>query len=295
MPIDSNIVGTELEPREAEITLRRAMAVAAASGDANPFYLDDTRPGGSAAPPLISVTLEWPLVLGLRGRIEGATPEELRRGVHVTHTAIFHRLLRPGERVSTRATVVAVEQRRAGAFAQIRLNTSDAAGRPVTTTYNGAVFLGVRRSGADRRIDAPPSVPLFGTEAGERWSHEIEIAADAAHVYTECADIYNPIHTERSAALAAGLPDIILHGTATLALSAREIVNRECGADPHRLAAISCRFGAMVLPGTRLLIRSTGSGSAPEGAAIGYEMRTQQGQPAIRDGWAVVRGLRTEG
>ena len=59
-------------------------------------------------------------------------------------------------------------------------------------------------------------------------------AATAAHVYTECARIWNPIHTDVAYARAAGLPDIILHGTATLALSiskvSRRFVRNEPGA-----------------------------------------------------------------
>jgi acyl dehydratase len=212
----------------------------------------------------------------------------------VTHTASFRRLLRPGERVSTRATAVAVEQRRAGAFVQTRLETLDEAGAAVTTTFNSALFLGVGVRGPNRRIDAPPDTPLFAGTGDERWQEPIEVAPDAAHVYSECAAIHNPIHTQRSVALAAGLPGIILHGTATLALAAREIVNRDCGGDPRRLAAISCRFGAMVIPGSSLLIRSTNIASAPEDPAVRFEVLTGQGQPAIRDGWALMRGLRAE-
>jgi acyl dehydratase len=40
-----------------------------------------------------------------------------------------------------------------------------------------------------------------------------------AHVYSECARIWNPIHTDMVAAQRSGLPAPILHGTATLARS----------------------------------------------------------------------------
>ena len=45
------------------------------------------------------------------------------------------------------------------------------------------------------------------------------VSATAAHVYTEGARIWNPIHTDAAVAARAGLPGIILHGTATLALA----------------------------------------------------------------------------
>ena len=75
------------------------------------------------------------------------------------------------------------------------------------------------------------------------------------HVYTECADIWNPIHTERKVALAAGLPDIILHGTATWALAVREIVSKQLGSDPARLARFSGRCTGMVIPGNDIIVR----------------------------------------
>src|SRR5215831_17990681 len=56
------------------------------------------------------------------------------------------------------------------------------------------------------------------------WSAELPVAPTLAHVYSECARIWNAIHTDRAAALAAGLPDIILHGTATLALAVSAVL-----------------------------------------------------------------------
>ena len=115
------------------------------------------------------------------------------------------------------------------------------------------------------------------------------MAREMPHVYTECADIWNPIHTERAVALAAGLPDIILHGTATLALAARELLNREAGGNPTRLARIACRFGAMVIPGS--IIRVTASGETPveDGRAVFFSVMNAEGGPAIRDGVAIIR------
>ena len=42
----------------------------------------------------------------------------------------------------------------------------------------------------------------------------VPISALAAHVYTECARIWNPVHTDTAVADRAGLPGLILHGTA---------------------------------------------------------------------------------
>ena len=121
------------------------------------------------------------------------------------------------------------------------------------------------------------------------WTVEIAVPREMPHVYTECADIWNPIHTERAVALAAGLPDIILHGTATLALAARELLNREAGAAPARLARIACRFGAMVIPGATIQVHATGGTPIAGGRAVFFTVTNAAGGPAIRDGVAIIR------
>jgi hypothetical protein len=42
------------------------------------------------------------------------------------------------------------------------------------------------------------------------------------------------------------LPDIILHGTATLALAVSRLVESELGGDPRRVRRLGGRFGGMV-------------------------------------------------
>ena len=78
----------------------------------------------------------------------------------------------------------------------------------------------------------------------------------AAHVYTECARIFNPIHTDRAVALAAGLPDIILHGTATLALAVSELIKGFADGNPARVKRLGGRFSAMVLMPGMLSLRA---------------------------------------
>jgi len=113
----------------------------------------------------------------------------------------------------------------------------------------------------------------------------VPIPASLAHVYTECARIWNPIHTDRAVALAAGLPDIILHGTATLALAVSEALRREPEGAAAAVARVRCRFGGMVrLPST---LRVEGWKPAGSGAerAIAFRAIGADGRPAVRDGW----------
>ena len=81
----------------------------------------------------------------------------------------------------------------------------------------------------------PPPVAGFDFEVDNVIS--IPVPAHLAHTYTECAHIWNPIHTDRAVALAAGLPDIILHGTATLALAVSALVDHQLGGDAAEIAS----------------------------------------------------------
>ena len=141
MRIPASAVGITAGPREQAIDARWLMAYAAALGESAPEYFDTTRPGGILAHPLFPVCYEWPLALDVRAE---ALPDDIAvRGVHATHRLTLHRAPRPGDRLSTRATVERLERRAPGAYMVLRLETVDAAGRPVSTTDYGSLYLGV--------------------------------------------------------------------------------------------------------------------------------------------------------
>lgn len=286
MPISAALVGRTLGPREVVLSARRIMAFAAGTADRNPHYFDDTA-GPPLASPLLAVALEWPLLVALRSEQPGTSAAELRRGVHASHDVTIHRLPGAGETLRTTATIVALERRPSGVGMLTRLDTVDAGGRPVWTTFNGGVYRGVELVGDPVRLDGPPPLPAGPADGG--FSEAVAVPWNAAHVYTECAEIWNPIHTERAIALAAGLPDIILHGTATLGYAAQTIVDRFGDGDPTRLRRLAGRFGAMVRLDTTLMLH-TGAAAAGEGGTIvSYRVETADGGPAIRDGVAVLR------
>jgi hypothetical protein len=109
MRIPASIVGITVGPREQEIDARWLMAYAAGLGESAPEYFDTTRPGGILAHPLFPVCYEWPLALDVRAK---ALPDDVAvRGVHATHRLTLHRPPRAGDRLSTTATVAALEPR----------------------------------------------------------------------------------------------------------------------------------------------------------------------------------------
>jgi acyl dehydratase len=283
MKLPSAIVGTTAGPFEQDIDARWLMAYAAALGETASEYFDTTRPEGIVPHPLFPVCYEWPLAQALRAKTLG--DEIAARGVHATHDLTLHRPPRPGDRLRTTATITAVDARGPGAYVLTRFETVDAEGQPVSTTEYGSLYRGVECEGA----------PVQGTGRGEEssapdWSATIPIAPTLAHIYSECARIWNPIHTDRAAARAAGLPDIILHGTATLALAVSEILRRQPTHPAAPVTRIACRFSAMVpLPST-ITVRGRASIRTAIGQTMSFEVLNMDGRVAVKQGRVLQAG-----
>ncbi len=131
-------------------------------------------------------------------------------------------------------------------------------------------------------LESPPPLANGEPHPPRCESIVLPIGREVPHVYTECADIWNPIHTERQIALAVGLPDIILHGTATWALAAREIIRRRAGGKPSRLKRLHGRFTGMVIPGTSITVHL----GAEENGIVSFRVCNAEGQPALSHGVA---------
>ena len=133
-----------------------------------------------------------------------------------------------------------------------------------------AILRGLRTDGPDRVGAEVPDLatPASPGDPGDPvWSREIPILPEAAQIYTACADIYNPIHTERAYAQAAGLPDPILHGSATFAFSLRELMRQFLGNDAERLRRVAGQFRSMVTLGEPITVRALGEAPVSEGTA----------------------------
>jgi acyl dehydratase len=202
--------------------------------------------------------------------------------VHATHDLTVHRLVRPGDRLSTTLEVIGVEKRAPGAFTTARLTTVDADGRPVATTEQGSLYLGVDTDGLDV-VPATSAPPLDTSVRGDPVADvAVPGAPGGAHTYTECARIWNPIHSDAAVAAAAGLPAIILHGTATLAHGVSAVVARAAGGEPSAVRRIVGRFSAMVLMPSTIVVRLFAEVGVGDGTtAVPFEVLTEGGAPAV--------------
>jgi acyl dehydratase len=276
LTLSRDTVGVTAGPIVHDIDARWLMAYAAGLGETAAHYYDTLASGGPVAHPLFPVCYEWPVLLAVRAR---ATPDSVAiRSVHATHDLSVHRPARAGDVLHTRARVTGLAHRRAGTLLTVRLETVDAEGRPVTTSDYGSVYRGVGFEGEDTGAGVDDRSGS-GMPAGA-LALPVEVPAGLAHVYTECARIWNPIHTDVAVARGTGLPDIILHGTATLALAVSRVLGH-AGAEPRAVTRVRGRFTGMVPLPSRLTVRAT---AAPVGGAFLFDAADENGALVLSGG-----------
>jgi acyl dehydratase len=248
LKISAAIVGQSVGPDRQHVDKRWLMAYNAALGEV------------SAEPhPVFPVCYEWPATTALR---KATGLQELNAQlVHAQHDLVIHRPVVAGETLAVTARVVSATQRRPGAFVVFRLSCE------VSTSHYGMLYRGVTLEGGDHgEVEDPPQ-----HEKELSPTSSFSVAATAGHVYTECARIWNPIHTDPEYARAAGLPGIILHGTATLALSVSRLTKTA--------KRVRCRFAGMVLMPSTLTVHASRVGDE-----ILFETRDASGKPVIERG-----------
>ena len=284
MPLSTEMVGQQTLPLEHQVDARWLMAYAASLNDPLDCYMDTTA-GPVVAHPVFPVCPEWPVILKVREMAGGQTlsPAEAARGVHAAHDLHIFKPIEAGDIIQTTATMIGINQIKPGAAYTLRLDTHDTeSGELLAQTYQLGIYRGVDVTGDNRNLETPPALPSFSALDNGRVK-KIDVNAGAAHIYTECARIWNPIHTDRKVAIDAGLPDIILHGTATLALAVSSLVNEYAGGEPRRVKRLGGRFAAMVLLPSQIIVVSDINDKN-----VSFRVQNAQGDLAISNGYMVL-------
>jgi acyl dehydratase len=280
MPLQSSALGTSAGYVDVTYDARWTMGYSAGVPDERPELYATDAPNGVLVHPLFPVAPEWALIISGQAHHGGLEPDEARRGIHVGHDLVLHRPLRADEQVRLAATFSAVGRRRAGATQELLFTATDTDGSIVWRTRMTSLLLGVELVGE------PTSVPLDWPATPERPTGDApvavvssEVSTVAAHVYSECARIWNPIHTDVVAARRAGLAEPILHGTATLARS----VSLACGlADVSldRVQRVMGGFSAPVPLGSSFQVRLL----AVDDDHLWFDAVLADGTAVLRDG-----------
>jgi acyl dehydratase len=220
--------------------------------------------------------------------LEGASfPVELMAmQVHHSEHIALHRPIRPGQQLTVAGTVAAIRPHRAGTRVILRYDASDEDGQAIFTEHIGGLLRGVSCADGGRGLDDLPPDPPPAPQGPPLWEAPVTVDPLFSYRYDAGSHIVFPIHTSPAFARGVGLPGIIVQGTATLALAASHLVNREAGGDPTRIVALACRFTGMVFPGTTIRIALQ---QRKEGHLF-FEVRDAQGRRVLSNGHARLKG-----
>lgn len=264
LSVPDGIAGARFATETRTLSARWAMAFAAAVGENGAAFFDTTGAGSLAVHPLFPVCYEW---RAWRSLIASVLPDDIaKRGVHTAHEQIRHRRIPVGKRLWVIAELESVLPGERGVSFRARLEARDGDNRRITTTRVEWFCAGVsgQRQSSDARVAGrlAPDRTRPGDGESPAWSESIDVAIGAAHVYTECARIFNPIHTDLAVARSVGLEAPILHGTATLAMSLSVALRRTRG-DPFAYGAgLRAAFTKPVQPAETLSIEGYSSSDA---------------------------------
>lgn len=282
MPIDLKAIGRS-RTKTNVISPRWALAYASSLDLTSPPYLDDARGADLVIPPTFCVCLEWTLSDSEMGTsLMGTTAQEQRMRVHALQDSRFHAPFRLGMQVRTTSTLVHMRQTRAGTLALSRFTHEDeGSGELLCVSYASAILRGVSL-GTDYVGEIPSDFSEVSA-APEDLDHAatIDMARSLPHIYSECARIWNPIHTERAVALAAGLEDIIVHGTITWTLAAREICRIAASGDLLRLERLAAHFRSPIVAGRPMSIFMQ---RRPEQSSIAFNARNERDEIILGNG-----------
>jgi len=289
MQVNSDVVGKKLKEYTTEITQRQINNYAAAVGDTNPFYLDDERKEGLIAPPTMASAVTWPIIQNLGDYVDlGYPPEALFQLVHYSEQLTIHRPIRVDDKLSITGEVAAVLPRKSGTHVVFKLPALDKTGAPVFTEYIGGLLRGVECPDGGRGEENIPALPEMPKEAklsAPAWEVSLPVTRQDCYIYEGCADVPFPIHTSPAFARGIGLPGIIYHGMATLALAVRELTNRELSADPSSISALCCYFRGMVVPDCFIKVQLLNRTNTPPDHNLYFRVLSAEDKEAVSEGF----------
>ncbi|TFV59718.1 DUF1729 domain-containing protein [Mycobacterium sp. PS03-16] len=205
----------------------------------------------------------WPAVFAAIGSAVTDTGFPVVEGllslVHLDHAAHLTATL-PAERaeLTVTATASVATDTEVGRVVPISVRVTDAAGTVLATMDERFAIRG--RNGAAELSDplrAGGAVSGNATDTPRRRRRDVTVGAPVdMRPFAVVSGDHNPIHTDRAAALLAGLKSPIVHGM-WLSAAAQHVVTATDGkaVPPARLIGWTARFLGMVLPGDEIEFR----------------------------------------
>jgi|SRR5690625_3781973 len=281
---DNSGLNVWADPETFEVTRDRIAEYAAAVND--PIEAHRT---GDVAPPVFAIV---PAFDALMAPVLDVVPIELfGRIVHGEQDFHFHRPIRPGDKLTSRARVIGYDTVESGARVSIHLETRAHDDELVNEQYLVGFFRGVDAGGA-----VGEQVPNHKFDAALRAAAPVaklvqHVDDDQTFRYGPAAGDPMPIHLDEEVARDAGLPGIIAHGLCTMAFASWAVLTEVGDAKVSRLKRFAVRFSKMVRPGDDLETRIWQTGRSDGTTTYAFETARNgdAGEEfALTDGLAVL-------
>lgn len=263
-----------------EVTRERIAEYAAATNDPIQAHRN-----GDVASPVFSVV---PVFGSMTAPAFSVVPINLvGKIVHGEQDFVFHRAIKPGEKVLSKASMVGYKGQANGTSGHIVLETRGEDGELINEQH---VTLFVR--GFDAGETLGPEAP------DHRFPESVRDTAPVAKVsqhvdddqtfrYSPASGDPMPIHLDEEFAKEMGLPGIIAHGLCTMAFTSWAVLTEVGGSDTGRLKRLAVRFAKPVLPGQDL-VTQIWKGESKDGVTT-YHYETTVGEDVvIKDGLAEI-------
>ncbi|MFI5564730.1 MaoC/PaaZ C-terminal domain-containing protein [Amycolatopsis japonica] len=271
---DPGGLGKWTDESRFEVTRERLIEYAKATNDPIPAHL-----AGDVASPVFAIvpvfeSLMEPALevvpVGLFGRI-----------VHGEQEFRFHRPIRPGDKLVSRARMTGYEGLPNGTRGTIHLecrtDDGDLVNEQYVTLFVRGFDTGETRGelGPDHKFDKSLRAQAPVAKVNQH------VDDDQTYRYAPAAGDPMPIHLDEEVAKDSGLPGIIAHGLCTMAFTSWALLTEVAGSDVDRLKRFAVRFAKPVLPGQDLTthVWRAGAGS--------YAFETTVGETVVlKDGLA---------
>ncbi|GAB10343.1 hypothetical protein GOARA_056_00900 [Gordonia araii NBRC 100433] len=277
---DGGGLNTWSDPEAFDVTRERLGEYAAATNDPIEAHRD-----GDIGSPVFAIVPAFDAMLS--PVVDVAPIEIFGKVVHGEQDFWFHRPIKPGDVITTRARAIGYDTVESGARLSIHVECRDANEELVNEQYLLAFFRGV-----DAGAAVGESVPAHKLAEAVRSGEPL--ATVTAHVdddqtfrYAPASGDPMPIHLDEEVAKDSGLPGIIAHGLCTMAMASWGVLSQVADGDVNRLKRFAVRFSKMVFPGDDLETRIWRTGSADGRTTYAFE--TVRGEDVVlTDGLAVV-------
>ena len=190
------------------------------------------------------------LVLGTPGfwPMDPASGLDWLQILHGEQRLTLHRPLDPAGTLTGETRVTDIADKGPGKPALVRAvkQLRTPGGTLVAEAVETWVVRGAGGFGGARELPGEALVPV--PDRAPDYAITLPTALTQASVYRLSGD-RNPLHIDPAMAKRAGFDRPILHGLATLGVTARALIHAACGGDAARLGSIAARFTAPAYPG----------------------------------------------